>query len=257
MSGLAASPFGVLVGLAMGAFGGGGSVIAIPILVYLVDQDLRAAQATALVIVAGAAVVGVWAHISAGRLRWRAGLAFGSGVAVAAFAGSLASRSIDPDLLLLAFAPLMIAAAASLLVDHTGTVREMVPWRYGVRPLEVARFVGFGLAAGAVIGVFGVGGGLVIVPALILLLGFSTGDAIATSLLIVLMGSLPALAERIASGDVDWAVAAPFGVTAIAGSLAGERLVARAEGAGLRQAFAALVVATAIYTGVSSAIALA
>lgn len=257
MSGLAASPLGVLIGLVTGAFGGGGSVVAIPILVYLVDQDLRSAQSTALAIVAGASVVGLWLHRRrGGRVRWRAGASFGAAVAVAAMAASIASRSIDPNLLLLLFVPVMLAAAASLVAERVGTDREMTPWRYGVSLREVAKVIAIGALAGGIIGFFGVGGGFIVVPALVLLLGFTTPEAVATALLVVLMGSAPALGERIASGDVDWSVVIPFSVAATAGVFGGERAVERYDAAVLKRAFALVVVAAAIYTGISSAVKL-
>lgn len=237
----------------MGALGGGGSLVAIPILVYVVGQDARAAQATALVIVCVAAAAGLASYVRADDVRWRAGLAFGLAAGVSAFAGSLLNRSLDQDVLLLAFTPVMLGGAATMLSDRARQPARFRPWRFGVDVHEAFRVIALGLGIGWLIGLFGVGGGFLIVPALVLVLRLSLVEAVGTSLLVILIGSLFALADRVHSGDVDWAIAIPFSVAALPGALAGRRLAARVDEDLLRRAFVALIVAAALYMGVDSA----
>lgn len=252
MSGLAASPIGFLIGLLMGAFGGGGSLLAIPILVYLVDQEPRAAQATALVIVITASITGAITHLRRGDVRWRAGIVFGLAAGISALGGSLVSKELDEDLLLLIFTPVMLAGAWAVVSEQARQPSDFQPWRLGVTPRRVIGTALLGLVVGWMIGLFGVGGGFVIVPVLVLVLHFGFAEAIGTSLLIITIGASFALTERVASGDVDWGIAVPFSVAAIAGAVAGQALSDRLEGEPLRRAFALLVVVAALYTGVQS-----
>ncbi len=252
MKALIFAPLGAVVGLAMGAVGGGGSLIAIPILVYLVDQEPRAAQGTALVIVIAAAAVAAVSYLSADAVRWRAGIAFGLAAGVSAFAGSLLSRELNPDVLLLAFSPVMVAGAIAMLSGRARGAGGFRPWRYGVDVPEVARVIALGLGIGWIIGLFGVGGGFVIVPALVLVLGLSMTEAVGTSLLVLVIASLFALGDRIDTGDVDWAVAAPFAAAAVAVSIAGRSLAEQISTRRLALSFAAVLLAAAAYTAVRS-----
>lgn len=256
MSGLLASPIGFLIGGLMGAFGGGGSLIAIPVLVYLVGQDVRAAQATALVIVMIAALAGLGSHLRSGEVRWRMGLVFGLTAGASALGGSLISRGLDPDVLLLAFSPVMLAGAWAMASERARQPSDFRPWRHGVEPGEVARVIAIGAAAGAIVGVFGVGGGFVIVPALVLALHLSMTEAVGTSLLAVVIASAFALGDRLATGDVEWAVALPFSAAALIGSLAGRRLATGVADRRLQRWFALVIAVAAVYTGLRSGLAL-
>lgn len=256
MKGLLASPAGFLIGLSMGALGGGGSLIAIPLLVFGADQTAREAQATALVIVSLAALAGIVAYLRAGEVRWRAGTTFGLAAGVAALAGSIVNRELDGNLLLLLFSPVMLAGAAAMVSERARRPADFTPWKFGVDVHEVVRVIGLGLIVGWMIGFFGVGGGFLIVPALVLILHLGMREAVGTSLLVIVIGSQFALAERIGSGDVDWAIAVPFGLAALLGVLAGRRLAHRVEGESLRRAFAGLIVLAALYTAARSIIAL-
>lgn len=256
MSGPIASPLGLLIGLLMGAFGGGGSLIAIPVLVYLVDQPVAEAQATALVIVLAAAITGLVSHLRDGTVRWRMGAAFGLAAGASALAGSALARELNPDALLLAFSPVMLAGAAAIASDRARDPASFTPWRFGVATGEVIRVVVLGLLVGWVIGLFGVGGGFVIVPVLVLVMHLEMVAAVGTSLLVVTIASSFALASRLEAGDVDWAIAIPFSIAALAGSVAGERLAQRVDADRLQAAFAVVIVLAALYTGARSALAL-
>lgn len=256
MKAILVAPLGLLIGVLMGALGAGGSLLAVPMLVYLVDQGVREAQATSLVIVIVAALVSLAAHHEADNLRLRAGAAFGLAAGLSALGGSLLNRALDPNLLLLCFAPLMVAGAYAMVSRTARRPAQFRPWRLGIERSSVVSVVAYGLLVGWIIGLFGVGGGFVIVPVLVLGLRFSMLEAVATSLLVIVIGSSFALINRLAAGDVDWAIAVPFSVAAGVGAFVGQRLGGRLGGERLRQAFAGLIVVTAIYTAVRSALVL-
>lgn len=256
MSWLLLAPVGLFVGASIGVVGGGGSLIAVPALVYLADQSPREAQATALLVVTLAAVAGLIGFACSGDVRWRAGVAFGLAAGSAALATSVLNARVDPDVLLLAFVPVMAAGAWLMASPRARRPASFVPWRFGVRRGEVVKVLLLGLGTGAVIGFFGVGGGFVIVPALVIALRFSIPEAIGTSLLVIVLSSQLALADRISSGDVNFGIAAPFAAAALAGVLIGRRLATRLDGERLRRGFAVLLALTAAYTAVRSIVAL-
>jgi uncharacterized membrane protein YfcA len=148
----------------------------------------------------------------------------------------------------------MVAGAAAMVSERARRPAEFTPWRYGVDPNRVLRMIGIGLAVGWIIGLFGVGGGFVIVPVLVLVLKFETNAAIGTSLLVVAMGATFALGDRIAAGDVEWDIAIPFAVAAALGAYAGRRIAERVANETLRRAFAVVIVIAAAYTAIRSAI---
>ncbi|MEZ5078605.1 MAG: sulfite exporter TauE/SafE family protein [Solirubrobacterales bacterium] len=242
-------PIGAVIGILLGSIGGGGSLIAVPALVYVGDQSLRGAQAGSLIVVTVAAAIGLVAYLQRGGVRWRAGLAFAAAASVSSLLGSLLSRQLDPDALLLAFSPVMMVGAAAMVTERAAAESTFTPWRLEVGAETVVRVAGFGFAVGWLTGLFGVGGGFVIVPVLVIGLGFAVTEAVGTSLLVIVVSSVVALAERLHGGGIDWAVVLPFAAAAAAGVLAGARLGSRVSRRLLTRWFAAFVVLTAIYTG--------
>ncbi len=242
-------PVGIAIGVLLGSVGGGGSLIAVPALVYLGNQSVRGAQAGGLVVVIAASVIGLAAYLRRGQVRWRAGLAFGAAAGVSSFAGSLLARQMNPDVLLLAFAPVMVLGALAMVGERARAEASFQPWRLGVSRESASRVTALGLAVGWLTGLFGVGGGFVIVPALVLGLGFGVTEAVGTSLLVIIIGSLVALAERLHAGGVDWGVIAPFAAAAVVGVLLGSVFGERASQETVTRWFAVIVIATAIYTG--------
>ena len=272
---LVASPLGFLIGLSLGALGGGGSILAVPALVYAAGQDARAATATSLVLVGSASLIGLRPHVRAGRVRVATGLAFGAAGIPGSLAGSALNRRVDPDVLLLGFSVLIVIAAWRMLTacptcTRVGESRVLAhsPGD-GARPgdrtvaLELAAHVDAGRAvavvtAGSLVGfltgLFGVGGGFVIVPALTLLLRLDMPSAIGTSLLVIAVNSAVALAARFGSATVDWGVTLPFAVAAIAGVLTGGNLAGRLDPERSLRWFAGLLVAVAVYTALHTII---
>ena len=273
---------GLVIGLSLGALGGGGSILTVPALVYVIGQDARAATTSSLFIVGISALIGSLGHARSGRVRWGVGVAFGVTGIAASFAGTALNRLVNPDVLLLAFAGLVLVAAAGMfaktrasapartdrsLVSAAGSPAEPLPsaraagadTRLPPRRLDLARagkVLGAGLAVGFMTGFFGVGGGFVIVPALTLALGLAMPEAVATSLVVIAINSGAALLARAGTAHFDWAVIVPFTLAAIAGSLAGKKVADRLSATALTRAFAVLLVAVAVYTATSSLIGL-
>jgi hypothetical protein len=264
---LAASPLGFLIGLSVGALGGGGSILAVPVLVYVAGQDPRAATTTSLVIVGLAAVVGMADHWRSGRVRVGPGLVFGLAGIGGSLSGSALNRRLDPDLLLLAFAGLVLVAAWRMLVgcpsctkvgeqeaiSAAGTTKVVAGLR--IDAATVTKVVLAGTVVGFFTGLFGVGGGFIIVPVLTLGLHFAMPEAIGTSLLIIAVNSAVALGPRLGQG-IDWAVTVPFAVSTVVGTLVGSRLADRLPARTMLRWFAGLLIAVAVYTAIRSVMAL-
>lgn len=277
MRGLLTSPLGFLIGLSLGALGGGGSVLAVPVLVYAAGQSTRNATTTSLLLVGGAALVGMAAHHRGGRVRVGTGVVFGLAGVGGSIAGSALNRHMNPDVLLLAFSALIVTAAWRMLVAcptctklgeeravSGGETSAGLPGndavlgrtRVHVDPLLAVKVLGAGTAIGFLTGLFGVGGGFVVVPALTLLLGLSMPEAIGTSLLVVAINSGVALVARLATTPLDWRVALPFTVVAIAGVLTGNHVADRLDPERSLRWFAALLVGVALYTALRAFLAL-
>ena len=275
MRALVASPLGFLIGLSLGALGAGGSVLAVPALVYAAGQGARAATATSLVVVGLAAAVGMVAHYRAGRVRAGIGIAFGLTGVGGSIAGTALNRHLDPNLLLLAFSFLVVLAAWRMVVGcptctrvgeqkailrpardgETGIGRTAILHRLDTK--AAAAVMVAGTAIGFLTGLFGVGGGFVIVPALTLLIGLNMPEAIGTSLLVIAMNSVSALSTRLATTGINWAITIPFALAAIAGVMSGKRVGVRLDAHKSLRWFAVILVAVAAYTAVRAGTGLA
>ncbi|MER7044082.1 sulfite exporter TauE/SafE family protein [Streptomyces jumonjinensis] len=228
---------GAVVGLALGGLGGGGSVLAVPALIYLLGFSPVAATTASLIIVAATSASSLVAHARDGDVRWRAGLLFAAAGIGPAMLGGLAAGRIPGSALTVAFA--VIAALAAWRMLRPSRPAEDRP----VRPVRAA---GAGAGLGAVTGVLGVGGGFLAVPALVSVVGLRMKAAVGTSLLVIVVTSLAALATRTGTADgLDWAVIAPFTGAAILGAWDGRRLAAKVSGDRLRRLFAYVLLAVA------------
>jgi uncharacterized membrane protein YfcA len=260
MRGLLASPLGFLVGVSLGALGAGGSILAVPLLVYVAGQDVKAATATSLLLVGVAALVGMALHRRDGRVRLGTGIAFGAAGAGGSLLGTAVNDALDPNLLLLGFSVLVLAAAWRMVVGcptctRVGEERALrtaedgaTNLRTRVRADQVVKVLLAGSAVGFLTGLFGVGGGFVIVPGLTLLLGLSMPEAIGTSLLVIAINSAIALAGRVGSSTIDPAIAVPFTLAAVLGVFVGKRIADRLDPRRSVNWFAALLVGLALFT---------
>jgi uncharacterized protein len=267
--GLLASPLGFLIGFALGALGGGGSILAVPALVYVAGQEPADATTTSLLIVAGASIFGLLGHWRGGRVRVLPGVVFGLVGVGGSIVGTALNRRLDGGVLLAGFAVLILVAAWRMLTGCPSCTRvgeeqaveggggTAVATRTRVATAgRVATIVAAGTAVGFLTGLFGVGGGFVIVPALTLALHFTMRDAVGTSLLVITINAAMALLARGGVGAVEWEVAVPFTIAAVGGVVAGVRAADRLPAQSLLRWFAGLLVAVAVYTGTQAVVAL-
>jgi uncharacterized protein len=222
----------VLVGLTLGMLGGGGSILTVPLLVYVAGLDTKAAIATSLLVVGVTSAVGAVSHARAGRVQWRTGLIFGAAGMVGAYAGGRVAHYIPGEILLLAFAAMMIATSIAMLRG-----RREVDAKKVHDQLPVARVLLDGVVVGLVTGLVGAGGGFLVVPALALLGGLSMPVAVGTSLVVIAIKSLGGLAGYLATVSIDWGLALAVTAAAVVGALAGGRLAGRIAPDQLRKAF--------------------
>lgn len=266
---LAAVGLGLVIGLILGGLGGGGAILTVPALVYLLGQTPQNATTSSLIIVGVTAVVGAAGHARAGNVRWRTGLTFGVTGIAAAVAGSVANRHVPPHVLLLGFAGLMVVTAVGMLVQPrrgrqprpsaprrplgaggSPTTVDLAPSAEATRTGTTLKIVLAGLAVGFLTGFLGVGGGFVIVPALVLVLELPMPAAVGTSLVIIAINSLAALLARSGHDHVDWATTVPFALAAMAASLGGKKAADHVPEKVTTRAFAGLVLLVAAYTAV-------
>jgi uncharacterized membrane protein YfcA len=240
-----AIPLGIAIGLVVGAIGGGGGVLALPVLVYLLGEGVGPATTASLVIVAVAAGVGATALAARGHVCWRIALTFTVPAAAGSLLGTLGSREISPEALILSFVPVMLVASGATWQR----ARQISSEEVGACPSARAdRIVVAGTAVGLLTGFFGVGGGFMIVPVLILWLGFSFRRAVATSLVILLLTGLAALASHLAVGAaIDVPVTLSLALSTALGALVGSFYAQRVPQALLGRAFAVVVASLAMF----------
>ncbi|MFI7706760.1 sulfite exporter TauE/SafE family protein [Nonomuraea sp. NPDC049480] len=238
----------VLGGVTLGLFGGGGSILTVPLLVYLAGVPPRPAIAMSLFIVAVTSAVSAVGHARAGRVRWRTGLVFGAAGMAGAYGGGLIGPYVPETLLMAAFAAMMTATAIAMIRDRPAPAAASPP-----RNPPVWHVIAEGVGVGLVTGLVGAGGGFLVVPALALLGGLPMGVAVGTSLLVIAMKSLAGLAGYLHSVPVDWALALPVTAAAVAGGVAGGALAGRLDAGRLRRAFGWFVLAMGAFVLVRQA----
>lgn len=239
---------GFLIGAMVGTIGGGGAILALPVLVYVLGQEVSSGSTASLIVVTLGASVGAAAHARHGKLCWRVALLFALPAAAGAYLGTVANASVSPRLLILAFVPVMLAAAALTYArgGADGTAGTSEP--NGCPEPHLPRSGGSGLVVGAMTGFFGVGGGFLIVPVLTSLLGLSMRRAIATSLAIIGLTGLAALGIHLARGaEPDWPITIILCAAAAAGALSGSSLGRQLSPRTLAHGFGILVTLIAIF----------
>ncbi len=216
---------GCAIGLSLGVTGGGGSLLAIPLLVYVLGTTVRDATAMSLLIVGVSALLGVWEYGRAGEVRGKAALVFSGTGAVGAWAGAYAHQLVREEVLLVLFGVLMLGAAAKMLQWKPPAAAEAADGSCAYRFPRTCwiKVSGLGALVGLMTGFFGVGGGFVIVPALVLILKFPMRLAVGTSLLIIALISAGGLVGHLQFGRFDGRLA----MLVMAGSMAGILLGAR------------------------------
>ena len=239
---------GSLVGFSLGLVGGGGSILAVPLLVFLVGVGSpHVAIGTAAVAVAANALIGLLQHARAGTVRWPCAVLFSTLGVAGAWLGARLGQAVDGRLLLGLFAVLMVVVAALMLARRRAKGAEGVPH---LSLSNAPRLAGAGLSVGALSGFFGIGGGFLIVPGLVFSAGFPMAYAVGTSLVAVSAFGLTTAATYAVSGLVDWGIAALFIAGGAAGSFLGLWAVKRlsVKRGALETVFAVLILTVASYT---------
>ncbi|MYS07163.1 TSUP family transporter [Streptomyces sp. SID6041] len=241
----------LLIGLSLGVLGGGGSILTVPILVYLAGRGTEEAIATSLFVVGVTSLAALVPHARARRVRVRTGLLFGAFSMVGAYAGGRLAAYVPGTVLLVGFGLMMLATAVAMLrrprdegdggvggvQPASGGASSRAPGRAGERRPALGGLAAKGLAVGAVTGLVGAGGGFLVVPALVLLGGLPAGVAVGTSLLAIAMNSFAGLAGHLAGVTIDWRLALTVTAAAVLGGTAGARLAGRIPPDALRTAF--------------------
>ncbi len=238
---------GSLVGFSLGLIGGGGSILAVPLLLYVVGvSDPHTAIGTSALAVSANAFANLLPHARAGHVRWRTAALFAAAGAFGALAGSAVGKSIDGQKLLVLFAVLMLVIA---FLMQRGPRPSLAHKRKASSLALAGRTAAAGLGAGGLAGFFGIGGGFLIVPGLIMAADMPIIEAIGSSLVSVGVFGLTTAANYAVSGFVDWRVAAEYLAGGALGGWAGASLAVRLakERRLLHRTFAGVLVVVALY----------
>jgi len=231
-----------VIGVSLGLLGGGGSILAVPLLIYVAGMPAKEAIATSLLVVGATSAVAVIPHLRAGQVRWRTGLIFGLAGMAGAYTGGRLAAYIPSGVLLTVFALMMLATATAMIRG-----RRRAPGTPTPSELPVLRIVVDGVAVGLVTGLVGAGGGFLVVPALALLGGLPMPVAVGTSLVVIAMKSFAGFAGYLSGVSVNWGLAGAVILAAIAGSILGARLAGRIPADVLRKAFGWFVVVMGVF----------
>lgn len=250
---------GLFIGLALGALGGGGSVLTVPALVYILGQSGQHAATASLVIVGITSLISMINYARDHQVRWRSGIAFGAAGVASSYLGTLTNRQVPEPVLLLSFAVLMLVVGTVMIAKSRNSRRsggDARAHQAGDQPerarmsTTVAQVIIAGLVVGFLTGFLGVGGGFLIVPALIFALRLPMITAVGTSLLIITINSASSLLARLHHPDLNAHIIVPITVAAVVASLAGKLIASRIPSHALSRAFAVLVIAVGLYMGV-------
>ncbi|MHB0961682.1 MAG: sulfite exporter TauE/SafE family protein [Gemmatimonadaceae bacterium] len=228
--------FAALIGLALGTLGGGGSILTVPVLVYVLGFDPKLAIAMSLPVVGAAALVGVLSHWRAGNVRLQTAAIFGSVAMVGSYTGARASLWFSGRAQLLILGTVMVAAAVSMLRNAAQDER------LDNTPPHPALLLAVGLGVGILTGLIGIGGGFLIVPALVILGRVPMKAAVGTSLLVIALNSTSGYLGHYGREIVPWGFVVRFTSVAVLGILAGTALVHHIPTRHLKRAFALLLV---------------
>ena len=230
-----------LIGLSLGLLGGGGSILAVPVLAYAAGLPAKEAIATSLIVVGATSLFALIPHARRGHVEWRTGAIFSATAMVGAYLGGLAADWFSGTTLLLLFAAMMVVTALAMFRGR-GELKATTD-----KPLAVGLVIAEGLVVGAATGLVGAGGGFLVVPALVLLGGMEMHKAVGTSLMVIALKSLAAFAGHAAHVSIDVQLALVVTVAALAGSIGGAALAKRVPAQILRKVFAGFVLVMAGY----------
>jgi uncharacterized protein len=237
----------IAMGVALGLLGGGGSILAVPILVYVLGFGAKEAIAASLAIVGLTSFFGTVQHWREGRVRLRVALVFGPIAAAGAYLGAHLAGFLSGALQLSLFAAAMLAAAFFMFRNGKSSEYGGKDHSEGSTARLLLRFALPGAGVGILTGLVGVGGGFLVVPSLVLLGGISMEAAVGTSLLVIAMNSFAGFAGYLGEVEIPWGLVSLFAALAVAGSFAGALLVRFVPEGALKRWFAAFLVVIALF----------
>ncbi|MBT8159515.1 MULTISPECIES: sulfite exporter TauE/SafE family protein [Arthrobacter] len=248
---IAALALGLFVGVVLGVVGGGGSIIAVPALVYGVGMSPAQAIPTSLLVVGVSSLAALIPRFREG-INWPVVLLVGAAGIPAAWGGTAIGRLLDPNILMLAFAALMVIAGIRMLTRTRETEGSCSTGPTRAFRTCAPKAVGVGLLVGFLTGLLGVGGGFLITPALTLFLGLRMKQAVGSSLAIIVINSVAGFSAHAAGFTIEWPTVLAFAIPAILGSLVAARLARRLKENHVRVSFAVLIFAVAAWVTAST-----
>lgn len=230
-----------VIGVSLGLIGGGGSILTVPILVYFLGVETHEAVGMSLAVVGATSFFGAYLHHKKGTLQLKKGLVFGIAGIFGAFFGSSLTHLVSPNTLLLIFATLMFVVAISMLwrkkYNEDKVPQKQILWK--------AIAAGFGV--GVLTGFLGVGGGFLIVPALVMFGGLAMKEAIGTSLFVIFLNCVAGLIGHASQTHFDWLLTFLVMILAVGGAIGGAILSAHLAANRLQKMFAVLVLAVSVF----------
>lgn len=227
----------IAMGVILGMTGGGGSIMAVPILIYLMGVDEKVAIATSLLLVGATSAVALIGYARGKNIDYRVGAIFGVFGMIGAYIGGFGARFIPGSVLIALFAGLMLVAAFAMFRPS----KEEASATDEKKKLPMLPIALEGIVVGAVTGLVGAGGGFLVVPALVLMSGLSMKRAIGTSLMVITMKSFAGFAGYVAHVPVDWTLAGQMIALSVVGALIGSFAAGYVDGARLKQGFGVFV----------------
>ncbi len=236
----------VFIGVSLGLLGGGGSILTVPILVYVLGLPAHEAIATSLLVVGVTSLAALVPHARKGRVRWQMGALFGAASMVGAYSAGRVAKLLPAVVLLLVFGAMMLITALAMMRKGSADAKDEAVSAEATRlPYLVILLEGF--AVGAFTGLVGAGGGFLVVPALLLLGRLPMRQAVATSLMVIAMKSFAGFAGYLSTTTIDWRIAAMVTSAAVVGSFLGASFAGRVRQDLLRRGFAWFVLTMAVF----------
>ena len=230
-----------VIGLSLGLIGGGGSILTVPILVYLLSVGPHEAVGMSLAVVGATSILGSFMHWRRGNVDICSGLLFGIAGIIGALLGSPLTKLVSPDALLLIFGLLMLVVAISMIWRRNHSTNESPHKPHPVQGVLA------GLGVGVLTGFLGVGGGFLIVPALVFFGGLTMKKAIGTSLFVIFLNCVAGLVGHMSQNTFDWQLTGIVMALAVGGAVIGTMLSHRIAAQRLQSTFAVLVLGVAAF----------
>ena len=227
-----------LIGLSLGVIGGGGSIVTVPVFAYVMGFEPKLAIAMSLPVVGGTSLIGALSHWREGTVKLKMALLFGVIAMAGAYAGARLAVFLTGSLQLALLAIVMLVAAVSMFRSARAGHVQLADDSTGARPIAAGVLVPVALGVGMLTGVVGIGGGFLIVPALVLVGNVPMKQAIGTSLLVIAMNSVSGFAGYIGQVAIPWRFVAGFSVVSAIGIIAGAHVVRFVSQSALKRVFA-------------------